>query len=272
LLFTHLLHGQGTGNNPYSRYGLGELYTQNGSVRNIGMGYSGVAGRPYYNTQFNLHAMNPAHLGFFRKVARTESTTKFEMGFNTHYRNLSTSESKQSSFGTNLAYLSIAFPLSKTWGTSVGIRPFSTVDYSINTESDLNGSALTTRSEGRGGIYKIYWANGVGLTKWATLGLESSLLYGNVSDMVVSNIATLNTIYSGFKVRNQYSGWQLKPGLSMHKELYYKRHDSIEVVTSSGIVKKDTIRSVSTNYIISTGITYDFFPSLDLNRSVNLLV
>jgi hypothetical protein len=222
------------------------------------------------NSQYNLHLLNPAHLGYFKKVVRFEATTKFEMGFATHIRTMRSESISDRSFGTNINSINLAFPLSKTWGTAIGLSPYSTVDYNIDESEVLSGSTITTRREGRGGIYKLYWSNGWGITRWATVGLESSILYGNINDVVLTNISDLNTLNSGFKIRSQYQGIQLKPGLSAHKELFKKQHDSVWVQTPYGAQKRDTVLKVSTGYVLNVGITYDYAGTMNLNRELNL--
>src|SRR5688572_19643287 len=100
LLNIHAIVGQGTGNNPYSRYGVGEVTNNLGSVRNIGMGSSGVGSRHH----FYINHLNPAFLGNYRKM-RLDSTTKFEMGFTSQFRKLSSATSSQRSNGTNVDYI-----------------------------------------------------------------------------------------------------------------------------------------------------------------------
>lgn len=259
------IFGQGTGNNPYSRYGLGEVSGNYGSVRNIGMGSSGVASRNHYY----INHLNPAFLGNYRGI-KIDSTTKLEMAFHSQYRQLSSSTSSQTAFGTNLAYLSAAWPISRTWGMNLGITPFSTVDYNINTESTVNGSVVTNKSEGRGGIYKVYIGNGVGITRWASLGLETGVLYGNVTDMSLSNFGDVNSLFSGFKVRSQFTAWSFKPGISFRKEMHYKRIDTIKIETTEGVVMKLDTVILTRKAILNAGITYDFMTTADMIRTVNL--
>ena len=49
---------QGTGNNPYSRIGLGDFQYLNGNVRNLGMGNTGVG----YKGHYFINTLNPALL------------------------------------------------------------------------------------------------------------------------------------------------------------------------------------------------------------------
>ena len=94
--------GQGLGNSPYSRIGLGDFTGNLGGVRQLAMGGAGQAAP---NTG-NINELNPALLVYTPR-------TMFEAGFNGQYKTVrNATDSYRVGSGT-LGYLAFAVPINK---------------------------------------------------------------------------------------------------------------------------------------------------------------
>src|SRR6187402_3274279 len=138
------MSGQGTGNSPFSQFGVGDLTNNNGNIRNIGMGYTGVSNRHHHY----INLANPALLpnlrsrkqprpnhtykfwDYYRNLA-IDSTVKIDFALTYQNRSLQSATGHENASGINVGYLAFALPLSKTWATSIGIQPFSTANYTL---------------------------------------------------------------------------------------------------------------------------------------------
>lgn len=224
---------QGLGNSPYSSLGLGESYGQ-ANVTNMGMGGIGISNAsPFY-----LNSQNPALL------ARRTRFTIFEVGLLGQARQLSQRSATQRSFGGNLSYVALAFPLSSRWNSSISLRPYSYVDYQTQQQglvgSPTQYTTLYTYT-GRGGINRASFSNGVRVTKNIYLGAEASFLFGNI----ISN--------SNSYVNVSSSAIQLA---STNRTNY---HDLIYRVGASWRPKLSETR------FLNLGLTYD--PQVKINTS-----
>lgn len=165
--------GQGLGNSPYSRTGLGDNTGNNGGVRQLGMGGTGLAAP---NTG-NVNELNPALLTY------TPRTT-WEAAFNAQVQTVkNTVNSNRSGSGT-IGYLALAVPLNKRWGAAIGLKPFSSVEYAATTLGTVNGDPLAQafkKYNGTGGLSEAYFATGIHVLRDFNLGGSASYLFGTVT-------------------------------------------------------------------------------------------
>ncbi len=158
---------------PYSLNGLGDLNTS-GLATNIGMGGIGISnGQPWY-----LNNLNPALL-----VKNT--FTVLEAGMVYESRNISESSGlTQNNSGGGLNYFAMSFPImSGKWSSSIGLMPYSTVNYNILSEGTVNGAPdvpISTNFRGEGGLTQAFFSNGFRLTKSLSLGVKTTLLFGSL--------------------------------------------------------------------------------------------
>jgi hypothetical protein len=141
-------------NSPYSRYGLGDL--QNSSfTHNIALGGIYNALQNDTTAPFYINQSNPASHASTR-------LTVFDFGIKNNTMKLETADNKFTSNRTALAYMALAFPVAKWWGTSIGLLPYSNVGYKIydKKEQDTIGT-VNYAYEGQGGINQAYWGNGI---------------------------------------------------------------------------------------------------------------
>src|SRR5882762_5459231 len=142
---------------PFSKFGIGDL-TGTGIAQNQGMGGIGISNP----NAWYLNNLNPALLVFNR-------VTVFQAGMQYEKINESDGTNSQKFASGNLNYLAIAFPVKLTkWTTSLGLMPFSHVNYKLSFADVASGSntPITRLESGSGGINQFYWSNGVALNKF----------------------------------------------------------------------------------------------------------
>jgi hypothetical protein len=224
--------GQGLGNSPYSRFGLGDL-NSGGNIRNFSMGSAGMASPNSYQINYQ----NPALLFYNNNVI-------FELSAVSQYIKLQQDSRSQKDGSTSLNTLGLAVPVSSRWTAALGLKPFSRVEYEVNTtqpfENDPSKTALV-KFTGEGGISEVYFAHGVKIAKDFALGASASYLFGTISDNQTTGIQG-ETGFTQLQVRNQtnYNDFVFKTGL--------------------------TYRHKVGKYNLGVGGTYDFAANVDARR------
>jgi hypothetical protein len=173
LLAAPRTQGQGLGNSPYSRVGLGDFTGNIGGIRQQGMGGIGLAAP---NTS-NVNELNPAMLAYTTR-------TTYEAGFNALFRRLHTVSQSNRSGSASLAYLALAVPLSKNWGAAAGLKPYSSIDYEANTQTAIAGdpdkAVAFVQEQGKGGLSEAYLSQGYRIGKGFSVGATASYVFGSI--------------------------------------------------------------------------------------------
>jgi len=164
------LKAQGLGNSPYSSLGMGEFYGD-GFSDNTAMGQSGVS----TSSGFQINNLNPA------LWVRNRFTT-LDIGLIGQYKDVATGARKQQNFGGNLAYVSLAFPVSPRLVIGASLKPYTFVDFSNRSVRNVQGTPLVGvySTSGKGGINKASLTGSYQVNRYLSLGLESSYFFGNV--------------------------------------------------------------------------------------------
>jgi hypothetical protein len=205
---------QNLGNAPYSRLGIGEVSTHNGSIRNFSMGGTGVASPNSYQ----INELNPALLYYNNNVI-------FEMSIASQLKTLKEDSRSQRDGNTSLNTLSLSVPVSKKWTAAVGLKPFSTVQYETNitqpVEGDPNINALV-RYSGEGSLSEVYFGHGVKVAKDLTVGASASYVFGTLDNIFTSAIQ--NGSGQQIQVRKQttYHDFTYKAGAAYRHKVFSK--------------------------------------------------
>ena len=166
----------------YSRFGIGELSPRGNSV-NYSLGFAGIA----YRNKVYLNSLNPASY-----TALDSMTFILDFGFNGKYTYLQTETVNENHYAANISYITIGFPITHWYFTTIGMKPFSSSGYSITNNTNVtdgNGNIITESTQnytGEGDITQLYIGQAVKLTKKLSLGAHISYLYGKLN-----NITTL---------------------------------------------------------------------------------
>lgn len=141
-----------------------------GTIRNHGIGGAAVA-----NPDFRfINYVNPATLVYNRLVS-------FEGGLYYQNKTIRTSSESQSANGAVPSYGILAFPISKKWTSSIGIRPKSIINFERRYAEPIEGdstSNLLVIEEGQGGVNTVFLGNGVKISDNFSIGTEFSFGFG----------------------------------------------------------------------------------------------
>jgi hypothetical protein len=234
-------------NSPYSRIGIGDL-APIGTIRNIGMGGTGVSfGHPEF-----INSINPALLLNNRTRRYDSLFTILEASAMGQIRRVSNNATGENSGNVNFSSFAYLFPVSKNWTTSIGIRPFSNVNYSIFQQNLVNNSPSDTVNilyTGSGGIYQADFANGLRINKYVNIGLQISYLFGRINNESLSEITTQpDPVVVGTQEKTSYTGFMFRPGISYRKRIQNVHPDSA--------------------IFINAGFTYDFFGNMEADQDL----
>jgi hypothetical protein len=223
---------------PFSKFGIGD-FTGTGIAQNQGMGGIGISNPSLWY----LNNLNPALLVFNR-------VTVFQAGMQWEKINESDGTNSQKFTSANLNYLAIAFPVKlDKWTTSVGLMPFTNVNYKLSYSDYATGSNVPINriESGKGGINQFYWSNGIAINKFLSVGIKASYLFGSINTQE-SNIFLSSQIgtYPSVLVRDYFHGFNFQGGFSFHKDSLFNK-----------------------NYRFNIGLIYN--TSSDLNNQHNVI-
>lgn len=161
-------------NSPYSRFGVGDIYTAR-NVVSKGMGGLSSAMRDFQSVNF----INPAsYTGL--------SFVTFDVGIEGEFRRLIDQEKIDRYQSSNLIvnYMALGVPLAKDkkgatkWGMSFGLRPFSRVRYNIESPWRQEGiDSVRDNFRGNGGLYRGFLGMGYRIGN-LSLGLNAGYIFG----------------------------------------------------------------------------------------------
>lgn len=166
-----MLHAQTISATPYSVYGVGTLQEKT-SVLNRSLSGTGIAIRD----PLNPNNINPASYPSIQAA-----TQIFEMGlFLESDRYQARDQSGKFRTG-NITSLNYWFRFSKKWAGTIGLAPFSNVDYSIDSDRIIGvDEGSTVHYKGTGGISQFYFGNGFQVTPNLSVGFNTSYIFGSI--------------------------------------------------------------------------------------------
>ena len=160
-------------NSPYSRYGLGQLNSENMNAISMGMGGLSLA----IHDPTALNPANPASYG-----SLDSSSFLFEMGVSGNITTLKTTALSESGYDATLNYIFAGFPITKWWKSGVGIMPYSKIGYNIETLVKVEDFSDVVHSfNGDGGLNQVFWGNGFNISKNFRAGVDITYLFGQSS-------------------------------------------------------------------------------------------
>ncbi|HOT88033.1 MAG TPA: hypothetical protein PKZ43_02665 [Bacteroidales bacterium] len=195
---------------PYSRYGLGDL--QNAKyIGNLAMGGIGIAFRQPSSVNYS----NPASYTVFDTNAFV-----LETGINSQTVKLSTNNQNQRSNYTSLSHLAFGFPVTKWWGSSIGLLPYSHVGYKISNYETLSEiGKIKYLYEGSGGLNQFYVGNAFQL-KNLSVGVNAAYIFGYLDR--TSTVSSPDSIYYlALRLSNgtRINGFHYNFGLQYEKKI-----------------------------------------------------
>lgn len=201
--FHTLVNAQQNVASPYSRYGLGDLNNNNlAAFAGIANCNIGVIDSSLLN--FN----NPASYAFL-----LQHNPIYNVGAAGQFISAQSSSDKAKYSAIGLRNIALAFPISKRWGFSFGVMPFSSVGYNISTTiNEPTIGEVTYKYSGSGGINRVYLGTGAKIINTEkhklSLGFNANYLFGSLyrdqrafmpaSTGMYSSKVTHNTLVSDF--------------------------------------------------------------------------
>ena len=192
-------------NNPYSKYGIGELWNGNNTALK-GMGNITSA----FQDPFLINSDNPASYSSL-------VLTTFEGGAIASSRNITTSSGLSTRTGTSsLGYLNVGLPVGKKAGVSFGLRPYARSYYAlVDTIASPIGQAI--RSYAGDGALSYAYLGGAYSYKGLSIGFNFGYLFGsyrNFTSVIPNDTLAVNKAYeSEFSRYNRYGGLYWKGGV-----------------------------------------------------------
>lgn len=250
-------------NSPYSYFGPGDL-------RNVqlpekrAMGGIGIANSS--NRYVNL--INPAALGLLKYASL--HTGIFGNAHWLSKNNENNTDNTDYSFNASMEYLILGLPITKWWGSSIGLLPYSSTNYNLIREiyegEETDSLNLNIYNfQGSGTYYKFQWANGfaspinkTGFFKenQIAIGVTADYYFGNRD---FATIVEKPNIESVFDLRETQS---LRLGdFGFYGGLLYKRYFYKKISSDAKVVKEEV------NTVLSLGLTYQNKTSLNAKRN-----
>ncbi|MEG1573824.1 MAG: hypothetical protein RR293_05020 [Bacteroidales bacterium] len=152
---------------PYSIYGFGTLDDNTLGV-NGGMGGIGYA----IDNNKQINPKNPASY-----AAMDSLTFLFDIGMNVESNWVKEGKLKETKTTANFDYAVLQFPMGKRFAASLGVMPFSSVNYNYSSKIDFGSYA----SAGSGGITQVYVGVAARIWKQLYFGTNVAFLFGNIT-------------------------------------------------------------------------------------------
>jgi hypothetical protein len=200
LLICGISQAQNT-SSPYSIFGIGDIQTS-AYNRTTGLGSTGIA----YRSETDIIQNNPAsYTALIQQYFHVEVGGRAQFSTYTgaaYSNNIGASDVSNDFSPTRIAF---ATKINQIWGSSMGMMPYSTMNYSFTglvPISGPQGSESSVDYEGTGGLHKAYWGNGFRLGKHLSLGFTSSFLFGALQES--QNIVNTDANANITSTRNLY--------------------------------------------------------------------
>ncbi|MFH1319879.1 MAG: hypothetical protein ABII90_04395 [Bacteroidota bacterium] len=234
---------------PYSRYGIGDLQSC-GFAQNMAMG--GIAYG--LNSPYHINLSNPASYASFELQSFV-----FATGVSSNIVKISSNDTAQNINNTSLAYLAFGFPVTKWWGCSFGLRPYSTIGYKVSDSGHeaINeiGKPVETGKvnylyQGSGGLNQFYIGNAFKLKNFS-FGFNASYLFGPIENMRIATFDTSNIFDFFIDESTKIGDFYFNYGIQY----------SFTIDTLFNKELKDRLT-------ITTGVRFDFLTKLNADKDI----
>lgn len=167
-----VVHAQNN-NSPYSLLGIGDIENDFYN-RTAGLAYTGAAAR---NDRYIINNNPASYTALQRQFFAIELSARGQ--FVTY---LGDPVDQFSNKGKDFAvkHITLGTKINKWWGSSMGLMPFSSANYSFSSFKTIQGTDATVpvQYDGTGGVNQVYWGNAFQLTKHLSVGVNAAYLFG----------------------------------------------------------------------------------------------
>ena len=157
---------------PYSRFGLGDIYTTSPNTMLKGMG--GIA-----NAMSGSSILNPNNPASYTAI--DSLSFLFDAGFYIKIATFSANKITEKGSNASFDYASVGLSATKRWKLGLGIMPYTNREYNVVTKHNDLGS-YNIAFQGEGGLNRVFFANGVKITNDLSVGVTVSYIFGTLSD------------------------------------------------------------------------------------------
>lgn len=217
-LFSVGLQAQNYVNSPYSRYGIGDLINT-GFSYNQSMGGASIALRP--RNQVNY--LNPASY-----TSQDTMSFLFQAGFSSRISQISTGFEDDRAENINIEYLALAFPATKWLNFSLGLTPYSRIQYlfqeTLETGEEVDN--LYIDYKGHGGFNEFFIGTSFTIKEILSFGINSGYLFGSLEKIKTSYISGESSRTASIEYNEDYiaNDFYFKFGLQLHPTIKEKHH------------------------------------------------
>ena len=247
------IFAQKTNSSPYSVLGIGDGISSK-TVEESSMGGVGIAN----NNPNDMNFSNPA------SFASLFLTTYTMAGENRGFKIKEENEQVKAS-NAYLSYIAIGIPLGEKGGFAFGLKPNTTVGYTLaNNTSDSEGDVVESSIyEGDGGTNKVFFGLGYEVFKNVSIGLEGSYVFGNINNKI-TNIKKDITLGTEYNIDNKINGAGLKAGIIYENKL----KENLFLNLGTTLEFENELESEGNEYFYSVSLT-DGIPRDTLLNSVS---
>jgi hypothetical protein len=210
--------------NPFTQFGLGE-FNPLAQVNQLGMG-----GTTYTQTDENrFNFANPASYSSINYFS-------FEMGVNGTFYEHKSEDLTFKNIDAKVPYLAFAFPIDwkKRWGFSMGLMPYSSVGYQLQTQTVDTGINKTLYQTGSGGLTKFYMGSSIQVLPGFFAGVNLGYLFGNIqttqTQVFPSDSGTLYSVHQS--TNNVIGGFVCDAGLLYNINFNVPTHTDKQLLDS----------------------------------------
>ncbi|MCD6366341.1 MAG: hypothetical protein J7L46_02255 [Bacteroidales bacterium] len=210
ILFFYGLSQAQFSSSPYSIYGIGDRqYPYSTPI--AGMGYAAIG----LYSHSSINAMNPASY-----TARDSLSFIFDLTVNTRYSDFKTQSGSDYDLQSNTNHILMGFRISKWWGTTIGLTPFSSCGYAIESQQNEPGIGdVSYYFKGDGGLNQFLFGNGFALNKNLSVGINAAFVYGYLDHFNSAILPSSDYYYSSLRNRLVVNDFYFNYGLNYHKKI-----------------------------------------------------
>jgi hypothetical protein len=194
---------------PYSQMGIGDV--EDGFYnRTTGLANTGIA---YRSNRFLINN-NPASFS-----ALANQYFSMEMGIRgsfISYAGNPVAPASTQSGDITFRRLAMGIKVTKNWGSSIGLVPFSTQNYEFNVPYYIQGTSTEIANhyyQGHGSVNKAYWANGYEFFHHVSIGVDAGYIFGqlNQKDVIQNSLGGSETsTENDINLQNLYMNYGLQ--------------------------------------------------------------
>lgn len=211
-LFAHAQNGTPS---IYSFYGIGEV-TFRGSVENRSMG-----GVSVFTDSIHINFQNPASYGGLK-------FTSFSVAGTNNKTNFQTNSNSDSAGRTSIDYMAIAIPVSKKFGAGIGLVPYTSVGYKIQTPvSDTDIAAR--QYSGTGGLNRVFFTLAYNINDHLSIGTDFQYNFGQIQTNTLAVVPGIQFATRELSI-SALSGFTFNTGL-MYSRRIKKKYDVFAAAT-----------------------------------------